>query len=265
MIMTTSGNIFGGIANQTRREILSKLKTENKRISQISKELDVSMQSLEKHTKKLLDAGLIQKNSNELGLTEIGKGVFDQIISLEFLEKNKEFFSKYSLSYFPPEFVERIGELRNFEKVAGYVITVEKYKQFLDETREFAKIIVPQISLEIYKDGMQKLKKNNIDVFYILGENAIIPKGWLQLQKDLKEQDMVSHGKLHRRMLEKVYVMLYLSEKVAFLALPSMEGVADPTIMFTSRDKEFRKWCLDYFDFLWKQSKSFVESKVHEI
>lgn len=264
MILNSETNVFDAISNQTRREILHHINKKNQKSFNLSKKLGISIQTLIKHRKKLIDSGLIVNNNNVLMLTELGYGVINQVISLEFLENNKEFFSKYSLSYFPREFVMRIGELSCFEKVVGYVATIERYKQLLKETKKFAKIIAPQVSLDIYRYGMKLLQTNDVDVYYILGTNAIIPKGWSLLQKNLNEDKMVSQGKLHRRMIEKAHVMLYLSENHAFLAFPNKEGIADPGIMLTSKDEKFRKWCLDYFDWQWKNSTTFLKSKIEE-
>jgi len=34
--------------------------------------------------------------------------------------------------------------------------------------------------------------------------------------------------------------------------------------MFVSTELEFREWCMDYFEELWKKSSSFQESKLKE-
>jgi len=61
-------------------------------------------------------------------------------------------------------------------------------------------------------------------------------------------------GSLEERMLKRLDVYLYMSEKeVAALAFPSLDGKFD-YIGFTSTDEKSHKWCEDLFKYYWERA-----------
>jgi predicted transcriptional regulator len=76
-------------------------------------------------------------------------------------------------------------------------------------------------------------------------------------------QKHVTKGVLERRMAKGNILGLLLTDKDAAIFFHNKDGEVDLSEMFSSTDKEFREWCLDYFEDSWKKSTSFQESKLN--
>ncbi len=64
-------------------------------------------------------------------------------------------------------------------------------------------------------------------------------------------------------MIDHVSVVILLNEKESCVKFPNINGEPDMSEMFYSDDREFHEWCLDYFEYCWKKSTSFQESKLN--
>jgi len=63
--------------------------------------------------------------------------------------------------------------------------------------------------------------------------------------------------------MSHVSIVVLLNEKESCLIFPNQSGEPDMREMFYSIDPEFHEWCLDYFEYCWKNSTSFQESKIN--
>ncbi len=88
------------VANAERLSILFKLKEENNKNNfNLSKELNIIVQEVHRHTNRLLKAGLVQKDSSTgyFSLTIFGNIVLMQLSALDFISKNRNYFSDHTL------------------------------------------------------------------------------------------------------------------------------------------------------------------------
>ena len=72
----------------------------------------------------------------------------------------------------------------------------------------------------------------------------------------------MTKGILERRMTQKNILGLLVTDKEAAIFFYNVDGEVDLSEMFSSMDKEFIDWCMDYFEYSWKNSLSFQESKL---
>jgi len=74
---------------------------------------------------------------------------------------------------------------------------------------------------------------------------------------------LISKGIMERRMSEKVRVAAFIvDDREAAIVFSDTKDEVDMTILFVGGDSVFYEWCLDYFDYMWKDSKSFDMIKV---
>ena len=88
------------VANTERLSILFKLKEENNKNNfNLSKELNIIVQEVHRHTNRLLKTGLVQKDSSTgyFSLTIFGNIVLMQLSALDFISKNRNYFSDHTL------------------------------------------------------------------------------------------------------------------------------------------------------------------------
>ena len=63
-------------------------------------------------------------------------------------------------------------------------------------------------------------------------------------------------------MKKGIKMVVVLNEKEAGVIFPRKNNEVDLSKMFYSTDSNFHEWCLDYFNYSWKNSNSFQEHKL---
>ena len=257
--------IFFELASQQRLSIIFDLYQKKSKLSDLSKDLRITMQEVHRNVNRLQDAGLVEKDSDGIfSLTTFGNTIIKQIPSFDFLSRHKEYFSEHTLGELPMKFVQRIGALNNCELVRGIVAILEFWKQIYRESENYIFEIIPQVPLDLIEPILFNVRERGIRLSYIFPSDVIIPKGRTELLRRLRFDELYSTGRIGRRMVDKVQVAVVINEKKASVLFPTQKGETDMNLMFYSEDQLFHDWCLDYFWFRWYGSKSFEEDKLRE-
>jgi predicted transcriptional regulator len=267
----STSTIFFELASEQRLSILFRLNKRSSKLAQLAKDLDVTMQEVHRNLNRLQDSGLIRKDANgQFSLTTFGTTILLQIPTMNFLSRNKEYFSDHYLGDIPMKFVHRIGALDNSEYIEGLVAVLERWKQIYNSAREYIYGMLPQIPLELIETLLAILKQRGIKFNYILSQQTVVPKKRTDLLKDAGFQDLLKKGIVERRMVDKMPVAVILNEKEATVMFPTLkrgQPVADlNSIFYSGKDNLlFHEWCLDYFRYSWYGAKTFDESKLLEV
>jgi len=267
----STSTIFFELASEQRLSILFRLNKQSSKLAQLAKDLDVTMQEVHRNLNRLQDSGLIRKDANgQFSLTTFGTTILLQIPTMNFLSRNKEYFSDHYLGDIPMKFVHRIGALDNSEYIEGLVAVLERWKQIYNSAREYIYGMLPQIPLELIETLLAILKQRGIKFNYILSQQTVVPKKRTDLLKDAGFQDLLKKGLVERRMVDKMPVAVILNEKEATVMFPTLkrgQPVADLNSIFYSGNDNllFHEWCLDYFRYSWYGAKTFDESKLLEV
>ena len=247
-----NNDVFSVLSNEIRRYVIFYLFEEDMTASHLSKKLNMTLQAMQKHLPKLIETGIIEKNSDgKISLTEIGHTLANQIPSIEFLSENESYLKTHSLSSLPTQFLQRIGDLEKFEMVSKFKNN-EKYADFLTEAEEYIKIISTQNHFNLDAPTISKMSKKKIRVSQISDEITPIPKiqkKQKKLQKELLKQYDVIFGK---KASKNIPLMTCISENTAYLAFLHKNGSADFDNMMWSKDQKFISWCNDFFDYAWR-------------
>jgi predicted transcriptional regulator len=242
VLTTTFANTektFFELASEQRLAIIFELNKKTAKMSQLAKDLGITMQEVHRNVNRLQDAGLIEKDPEGLfSLTTFGNTIIKQIPTFNYLSKYKDYFSEHILGELPIKFIMRLGALDKCEFIKGIVAILERWK-------------------DIYRHAHQYI--------YVFPNNVIIPKGRKELLKKLGHSELLSKGAIERRMVECVQVAVILNEKQASVLFPTQKGETDMNMMFFSLDPVFHEWCLDYFRYRWYGSDIFDESRLKEI
>jgi predicted transcriptional regulator len=95
---TNTEQTFIELASSQRLSILFKLGVHNAKISNLAKDLNVTIQEVHRNINRLVDAGLIHKGAEGIfSLTTFGSTIIKQISTFYFLSRNKEYFSDHTL------------------------------------------------------------------------------------------------------------------------------------------------------------------------
>src|SRR5438270_8287400 len=139
---------FVELAREQRLSILFRLSEQDTKLSKLAKDLDVTMQEVHRNVNRLMEVGLIRKNSEgTFSLTTFGTTIIKQIPAYDFLSKNKGYFSDHILGEIPMKFIQRICALDNSIYINGLVAVIERWKQLYDDSTEFIYGMLLQIPL----------------------------------------------------------------------------------------------------------------------
>jgi predicted transcriptional regulator len=256
---------FFELASEQRLAIIFRLKEKSAKISQLAKDLDITMQEAHRNVSRLQGAGLIEKDPEGIfSLTTFGNTITKQIPTFNYLSKHKEYFSEHILGELPIKFIMRLGALDKCEFVKGVVAILERWKDIYREAEEYFYEIVPQVPIDLIEPAVSRVKQG-VKYSYVLPKDVIIPKGRKDLLKKLGHNELLNKGAIQRRMVESVKVAVILNEKQAAVLFPTQKGETDMNMIFYSIDRVFHEWCLDYFRYRWYGSDIFDESKLKEI
>jgi predicted transcriptional regulator len=257
--------IFLELGSELRSSIFSILNEKSLKLSQLANEVGITVQEAHRHAERLIEAGLIRKNSDSLlSITTYGKAMMKQISSFKFLAEHKQYFEEHSLDDLPMQFIQRVGALSNGQLVNGVVAILERWEDMCNEANKYIREVMAQVPLELIQMHADRIK-HGTKFFYIVGENTTIPKRSAELLKRVNWQDFVSKGIAERRMIEKVQVMVIITEDQAAVSFPNIKGDPDTNSMFFSKDPIFHEWCLDFFTYTWNNSYEFDKTKIHAV
>ena len=148
---------FRQLANSHRLQIMFSLHSRNGKMSTISKEMKARMQDVKRNLDNLLNEGLVERDSHGVfSLTTFGSMIVRQIPSMDFLSKNKEYFSNHDFGEIPERFIHRIGELNQSKFVKGYVTVIEYIKEMYKQSEEYIYGMLPEVSLELVQAVIPK-------------------------------------------------------------------------------------------------------------
>lgn len=256
--------LFANLASIPRLSILCQLNEKESRISDISEKLGMSMQALHRHIRILQTSGLIKREpTGYLSITNFGDIILRQIPAFQFLWKYRKYFEEHSLDELPLDSVQTIGALCNCELVHGTAAIVEKWKSMTSNANEYLKIVTGQVILDLANHTAEKIRKGLL-LKYVLGTNTVVPKGRYEMLNKIGWRTLITEGKVERKMADKVYVNLVITEKETAINFPRLDSTLDIYSNFYSTDLQFRNWALKLFEHIWNQAGIFDETKLIE-
>ena len=110
------------MSNEYRYGILLILSDKAKRITELSRDVELTLTEVRRHVSRLSAAGLIQKNTEgRYHLTEIGRILLIEIQEFDFITRNKGYLNSHTLKDLPTEFIKRLGDLSEGRYVGNVV------------------------------------------------------------------------------------------------------------------------------------------------
>lgn len=270
-VFEDSEKTFIELSNSQRLQIINALTSSSMNLTLIAKHLGITMQEAHRNFNRLVDAGIVSKDSSgSYSLTTFGNTIMTQIPSINFLSKNKNYFSDHYFADLPMKFVQRIGSLDNSRFIQGLVAVIEEIKDMYRSSEEYIYGMIPQVPLDLMEVAAKIVKERKIKFNYILPKNAVIPRKGKDFLNEINYQELLKNGLVERKMIEDVRVSVVMNEKKALVMFPSIKGETDMNGAFSNsihkeNNKQFHEWCLDYFRYSWVSSKPFDNTKLREV
>lgn len=255
---------FFEIGSEQRLSIILNLNEKPWSISALAKQLDSTVTEVHRNFKRLQTNGLIYKDSEgAFRLTIRGQNICSLVPSIGFISENEKYFETHNFGKLPLKFRERIGDLYDQKHIKGIVRVLEKWNQIHKNADKYICNVLTEVpySQEIIDIVEEKLNQK-ISIKSVFDENAIIPEERKTKFEKKNFNKFVKAELLQRRMVDDVSVVVLFNEQESCVIFPNQTGEPDMTEMFYSKDSLFHEWCEDYFEYCWKNSSSFQESKL---
>ena len=152
---------FFELGSAQRLAILYKISKAKCNLAKLSNELVCTMPEIRRNIVRLTNSGMIDRESDgTFTLTTFGKTILEQIPTLDFLSRNKEYFSDHTFSALPLKFLRRIGSLSNSKLISGLVSVDERLNEIYNRSQEFVYAMIPEVPLDLIESIVARLKKS---------------------------------------------------------------------------------------------------------
>lgn len=259
-------NNFLELASEQRLNIMINLAVQNLNISKLANLLGATKPEVHRNVNRLAKAGLIEKNlDGNYQLTTFGNAILVQIPSLTFISENRQYFKTHSIGNLETKFIQRLGSLHDNNNIKGFVAVLEKWQKIHENAEKYIYNILPEVpySTDIIDVILAKLA-NRVQIRSIFSANVVIPEKRKKIFEEKGFQKYVVDGLLERKIKKAITVVVLVTDKEAAVFFPNTAGEPDLGSMFVSSDPNFHDWCYDYFDWCWKTSTSFEESRLNQ-
>jgi len=244
------------VSNEDRLRILLRLEEKAMRVTDISRELDLSIQESSRHVSRLSEVGLARKDVEGFyGLTNFGELMLRHLREIEFTSKHREFFTDHTLARLPPEFVKRMGDLAGGTYTHNVMDFLHSIENMIEESEERVWLLVEQYpvsALTLIGEALDRGVE-----FRCLEPHEGVPGPIFSFLKPEEIRGLRrarTTPLVEQRTLKSVDVFLFLSEKMCALAFPNSKGEFDYR-GFTAEDERSLKWCGDLFRHYWETAE----------
>jgi predicted transcriptional regulator len=264
---------FFELGSAQRLAILYKIAEVKCNLARLSKDLGCTMPEVRRNIIRLTNSGMVDRESNgTFFLTTFGKTILEQIPTLDFLSRNKDYFSDHTFSALPLKFIRRIGSLTNSKLVSGLVTVDERLNDIYNRSQEYVYAMIPEVPIDLIESIVARLKKienKNFRFSYILPAHATVPKRRKQLLETLGFEELLKKGTVERKMVNSLLVGIVLNDEQGCVMFPRIHRnnkiEIDMNSMFYGEDPDFHEWCLDYYRYIWHNARWFDEKGLVEI
>jgi predicted transcriptional regulator len=237
--------LFFELASESRLSILQLLQKENLKMQEIARRLDVTPTEAFRQLERLSIASLVQRQPDgTFTLAEFGKLVLQISKSLDFISKNKKYFSTHDLMRLPSQFVDRLGELAGADFEMDTINNLNIGAQAFTEAKQYAWGIGEGTIPGNMTSVMNQHAEQGIEIKMLISQERL-PSGTNPPQKPKN---------VELRGLTELPAIVVLTEKVAGICFYQIGGKVDYAGFF-GRTPAFHNWVKDLFIYYWEKGK----------
>jgi predicted transcriptional regulator len=266
MLNTEDKGLFADLANPVRLEILKILQTTPSTQSKLSSILDMTIQGLQRHIGLLLKSGLIRKDADgNLLLSSVGIAALEQIPTFSFLSKYQHYFQDHGFLGIPKRLVQQLGDLYDCEFIDDVMKTWQRGKEITENCEESFVVVSSMPPIEFFDIAKGQIKKG-VKFKICLPKNMMVAKGYYQKRAESGWNDAIKNGQAEEFVVKNIPIMTLVTEKEALVLFSNIKtGQMDGTAMFCSKNKDFRRWCLDLFNYYYHEVERIDTPQLQEV
>jgi len=261
-------DLYFELSNEERLNILYSLREENLNITSLAQRIDVTTQECSRHTSRLADVNLVQKNPDgTYSLTPYGRLTLRLIPGQLFASTHHRYFNTHSLDQLPSGFVSRIHELSDSRFTNDVWVTFSLLESLFKEAEEYVWMIHDQYLLNILPLGVEALKRGvrfrSIDPLNKEEHRRLDEERPDYITAEDEEYLIQSwrEGRIEPRFLETIPVFLYVTERKALVAFHLIDGSFD-YVGFATKSPDGLSLCRDIFEYYWSKGSPPTQDMV---
>lgn len=241
-------DLFFELSNEGRMAILEKLLDTELKLSRISSELNLPVQEISRQLSRLDKQGLVQKTPDgSYMITSYAELVLRFVPGIKFLSENSEYLKTHDLNGIPYEFIMRIGELSESTYERDVMKMFHHSEQMIEESEAYFWVMSDQILMSSMKYTEEAIERG-VEHRFVGPRNIEPPEEFYT--EAVKRGIIGTEGKTSHKFLEKIDVMITLTEKEVQILFPSLDGSFDYSGYISTSSKAL-KWCKDVYEHYW--------------
>jgi predicted transcriptional regulator len=237
--------LFFELASESRLSILRVLQAENLKMQEIARRLNVTATEAFRQLERLSAASLVQRQpEGTFATTPYGRLMLEFSSSMEFLFKNRDYFSTHDIWQLPREFVNRLGALSQTKLVTDTVESLNLAQRMFIEAEKFGWGLAEGHVPELMGPIMAERASKGLKMRFLIPENI--------LAATPSPPEMPRN--IEARGLPEIPVVIALNEKEAAVCFRLIGGRMDYA-GFHGKDPMFLNWTRDLFVYYWEKGK----------
>ncbi|MEJ2242833.1 MAG: hypothetical protein P8Y18_11955, partial [Candidatus Bathyarchaeota archaeon] len=170
--------LFFELASESRLNILGELNKNHLKMTEISKNLDITSTETFRQLQRLSKSSFISKDvDGYYKLTPMGEHILRLLPSFEFFTKHKKYFVNHLSANIPEEFVYRIGELNNCKYTKNIMVSYQEVKTLYEEAKQYILGLSNQIT-PYSPPFIERAMKRGVNVRLLHLEDMVFPPGF---------------------------------------------------------------------------------------
>jgi len=254
------------VSNEYRHQILLLIQNKAMRITDMTKELNLTYPEIRRHISRLLETGLLQRDvEGYYSLTPYGETSLLLFQELKFLSTNREYFLTHTLSKIPTGFVKRVGELGASVSLANPMDFFRHAENLIKESKEHVWLLVDQFPMNSLSTIVEAIDRGvKLRIIEPI-ERILNPDLDAMTSEETQALSRTRHTPLvEQRMVDEVNAYLFVSDTRCILALPTPDGQYDFK-GFTATDEPSLKWCRELFLHYWDEAEQRTTAPVTQV
>ena len=245
------------ISNEIRYEILVSLREEAKRITDITKSMDLKTPETRRHVTRLSNVGLIQRDIDGFyHITPYGEGMLTLLKEFDFLTRHRVYFQSHTLTTIPTAYLKQIGELEGSRRIDDAMDFLRQTESLIREAKEHILLLVDQFPLNSLATIVEAIERGVQFRVIEPRERTLNPDIESMTSEETQALNRTRHTPLvNQRMVDNVNVYMLLSEKRGVIAFPTSDGRFD-YMGFTFTDSSALNWSTDLFEHYWGEAET---------
>ena len=236
--------LFFELASESRLGIFSELQTNNLRMQEIARRLNLTHTETFRQLQRLNEALLIQKQGDgTYTITNCGKLLIEFSHSFEFVSRFKQCLLTRDVWRIPNQFINRLGELAQANLSTDGNEMINNAEQLIQGAEKYLWII-GQRPLSILNSKTLNVVQKGVKVRLLFDES------------NSKFYEHIPEIKDHfeKRVIPIIPAIILINEKIAGINILSIDGRPDNAV-FYGKDTKLHKWANDLFLYYWDLGK----------